>query len=149
MGKQITRSRRRGFTLVELLIVIGIIAILAVTGLLSYRGSLERGRDARRRSDMKAVEGAFEQYFNENNEYDTNCAVMDGALPQGLPTDPLDPTFSYSYDCNPTAANLDYCVCAELEVAESGNDCNISCTYGALCIAGNTDLNFFCVSSLQ
>lgn len=49
------RYEQRGFTLVELLIVIVVIAILAAITLVAYNGISERARDARRVNDIQTI----------------------------------------------------------------------------------------------
>lgn len=62
-----TSNNRQGFTLVELMIVISIIAILAVVGLTIFSGTQSRARDARRQSDIQAIEKALEAYKVPNS----------------------------------------------------------------------------------
>ena len=64
--------KQKAFTLIEVLVVVGIIGILASMGVASYTRALRNGRDARRKSDMRDVAAALEQYWAEN----------DGQLPQ-------------------------------------------------------------------
>ena len=56
-------QKRRGFTIVELLIVIVIIAILAAITIVAYNGMQERARDAQRLKDMKTIETALRLYL--------------------------------------------------------------------------------------
>ena len=60
---------RKGFSLIELIIVISIIAMLAgvVTPKLSSR--MLQARDARRLSDVQTVRGAIEQYYQDKGVY--------------------------------------------------------------------------------
>lgn len=58
-----------GFTLVELLIVISIIAILTVIGLTTYAGVQKNARDARRKDDLRAIKVALELYYQTNKTY--------------------------------------------------------------------------------
>lgn len=62
----------KGFTLIELLVVISIIAILLAVATVSYTNSQEKGRDSRRKSDLKAVQQALELYFQQNGKYPAN-----------------------------------------------------------------------------
>jgi prepilin-type N-terminal cleavage/methylation domain-containing protein len=57
----ITRS---GFTLLELLVVISIIVILITLGLSSFATAQKKGRDAKRKSDIKEIQTALEQYYS-------------------------------------------------------------------------------------
>lgn len=57
--KKILRSYA-GFTLVELLVVVAIIAILSVIGLTLFSGAQKNARDARRKADVDAVASALE-----------------------------------------------------------------------------------------
>src|SRR3989344_8318612 len=100
--------RKRGFTLIELLVVISIIGILSgivVAGLNSARvGS----RDSDRISDLKNIQLALAQYYNDNGHYpcqldDTNVQSNPGCTPKfsgnymsSLPVDP-DTGNYYSY----------------------------------------------------
>ncbi len=54
----------RAFTLLELLVVIGIIGILVGLGAASYSTAQKKARDSKRKSDMKAIQNAFEQYYS-------------------------------------------------------------------------------------
>ena len=61
--------KQRGFTIVELLIVIVVIAILATTTIVAYNGIQVRARDARRTSDIASILKGLETYKVLNNEY--------------------------------------------------------------------------------
>lgn len=55
----LNRRNHTGFTPVELLIVIVVIAILATIAILAYNGIQERARDAQRMSDFAAIKQAL------------------------------------------------------------------------------------------
>lgn len=56
----ISTYRKHGFTIVELLIVIVVIAILAAISVVAYNGIQQRARDSQRKSDLAAIAKALE-----------------------------------------------------------------------------------------
>jgi len=62
-------AAQKGFTLVELLVVISIIAILSVIGITVFSGVQKSTRDARRKADLHAISLALEQYKVKNGTY--------------------------------------------------------------------------------
>lgn len=65
----------RGFTLVELIIVIVVIAILAAIMGLSLSKYQADARDAQRAADVTVISEHLERYYNENGEY-PSCQAM-------------------------------------------------------------------------
>ncbi len=79
----------RGFTLIEILVVISIIAILAVIGISVYSGAQGAARDGRRRSEVTSIARSIESakdYTTGVYKYDSTTAGND--FPKGLPDDP-------------------------------------------------------------
>ena len=59
------KLRKTGFTLVELLVVISIMAILTVVISSSFRTVQMKSRDARRKSDLGSISKALNMYYND------------------------------------------------------------------------------------
>ncbi len=60
---------RRGFTLIELVVVISILAILSGVLVPRVTNHLKAARDARRLADIKTVRSAIEQYYMDKGTY--------------------------------------------------------------------------------
>ena len=65
------KKSQQGFTLIEILIVVAIIAILASVVLVGLGPTQAQGRDARRISDLREVQTGLELYYNKNGVYPT------------------------------------------------------------------------------
>ena len=61
--------RNAAFTIIELLVIIGVIGVLATIGLVSYNGVQARARDTSRKSDLDRVADALAVYNNDNNNF--------------------------------------------------------------------------------
>lgn len=71
----------RGFTLIEVLIVVAIVAILTAIAVPNYTRYVERGRRAEARELLMRVAAAEERYYTNFNRYTDNIAA---AAPVGL-----------------------------------------------------------------
>ena len=138
---------RKGFTLVELLVVISILATLSALIVPNLMNAREKARDAKRKSDLRSIEKALELYrqdhnppsFPSNTEYD-NLSVGDvfkdsttGVVYlEKMPGDPLiDGKYYYS------ASGLTYTLaaCLENKIDVDVTDCpsNFSTRVGHTC----------------
>lgn len=74
------KNRIRGFTLVELMITVAIVAILASIAIPSYREQLRRGAVEEGLAELGRARIAAEQYFLDNRTYvDFNCTAFGSA----------------------------------------------------------------------
>ncbi|MAU34021.1 hypothetical protein CL689_00020 [Candidatus Saccharibacteria bacterium] len=85
---------QKGFTIVELLIVIVVIAILAAITIVAYNGIQASARDASRASSVAALKKGIELYNAENGSYPSfsGCSDNAGCAVSGLAT-PLVPKY--------------------------------------------------------
>ena len=70
-------NARRGFTIVELLIVIAVIGILVTISVVGFGKFQATSRDAQRVSKVTALVSGLEHYYNQNGEY-PSCADLAG-----------------------------------------------------------------------
>lgn len=65
----ISSNKTKGFTLVELLIVIVVIAILAAISIVAYNGVTNKARDDERASDARSILNAAAAYNADNDKW--------------------------------------------------------------------------------
>ena len=130
----------KGFTLLEMLVVIGIIAVLIGMGAVSYSTAQRKARDAKRKSDLKAIQNSLEQYYSIcAYQYPSNYGFLtSGSLVCGsqtvLSSAPKDP-LGQPYQCVGTCDASRYTICSpqvngtsrlETQNCTSGNECCIT-----------------------
>ena len=136
---------KKSFTLLEMLVVIGIIAILVSLGFASYSTVQKKARDAKRQGDLKAIQNSYEQYYSICNfKYPSALPASQSKLTATtaictsltadvdlitIPADPLGGDYQCVGTCDPAA----YTICPKdlgsgkyLET-ESCNSTNKSC----------------------
>lgn len=113
---------KKAFTLLELLVVIGIISVLVGLGTFSYSTAQKKARDTKRKGDLQATKNGLEQYYSicgfNYPTPDTNgvftsitCLSPSTAI---LPTVPVDPKTVTPYPCT-GCDGANYSLCATLE----------------------------------
>ncbi|HEX4333673.1 MAG TPA: type IV pilin protein [Usitatibacter sp.] len=68
-------SRQRGFTLIEVMIVVVIVAILAAIAIPNYRDYITRGRIVEATGGLGDARNKMEQFFQDNRTYPTGCQI--------------------------------------------------------------------------
>ena len=86
----IRRAGARGFTMIELLVVLALIVILATMGMSQYRTSVIHAREAVLKEDLFRMRDAIDQYYADKNQYPStlDALVTDGYMRQ-VPEDPF------------------------------------------------------------
>lgn len=65
------KNKAKGFTIVELLIVIVVIGILATLVIVTFTGIQQKARDSKRKTDLNALDSHAEAYYASNGYYPT------------------------------------------------------------------------------
>jgi type IV pilus assembly protein PilE len=77
-----TASRLAGFTLIEVMITVAVIAILAAVALPNYIEYVTRSKLVEAKTNLSDMRTRLEQYFLDNRAYPTTCAAYaSGAAP--------------------------------------------------------------------
>ncbi len=133
--------------MIELLVVIAIIGLLSGVVLASLGSAKTKGRDAKRVTEIGALQLTLEMYYDSNGEYpnsastaniQTALGVLVPSYAGALPDDP-DAAKNYYYISNAADNSSSYCLGAALEGTTNATDtCNspefpATACDGALC----------------
>lgn len=105
-----SRITKKGFTLIELIIVIAVISILIGIALPRFKGMREEGLVAQAKGELRTLQVAVETYYIHNSSYptagDTWQTALTGDSPQIIGTALIDPfsatsaQYGYALDTN-------------------------------------------------
>ena len=87
-------NNKKGFTLIEILIVVAIIAILASVVLVGLGPTQQSGRDARRLSDLQQIQNGLALYYNK-------CGYYPGTYTGAVPCTAFVASTGYASGANP------------------------------------------------
>jgi len=117
-------SDKKGFTLIEILIVVAIIALLSSVILVGLGTFRAKGRDSRRMADLREVQNGLELYFIKNGWY-PNASDWNGVTTAltgagiGVSVIPRDLSSGWSYGYCVFNNGLNYVIAAYLEDASN------------------------------
>lgn len=132
-------SKRYGFTLIELLVSISIIAVLSMIGLVMYSSVYKSSRDAKRKSDIKFIQSALEDYHADQIYYPfavTPGSALTSGTKKYMTEVPKDPSVSPNYSYIPSGTNCasdtpqnctSYCLYAKMEMPIPVTDSDVGC----------------------
>jgi len=123
--------KNKGFTLIELMVTVGIIAMLTAIAMVSFSGANKKARDGRRKSDLEKIRMALEMYRQEKGYYPELDTDLAPNYLQELPVGPRKDTYLYTRD---VGSSFRYTLDASVEDvgATTGNygvGCSGNCNY--------------------
>jgi len=83
-------GKRRGFTLLELLVVMAIIATLLTIAVPRYVRSLQRSREAVLMQDLTSLRESIDKFYGDTGKYPaTLAALVEKRYLRSIPVDPI------------------------------------------------------------
>ncbi len=123
-------KKNLAFTLLEMLIVVGIISLLMGVGVVSFSTAQKKARDAKKKSDLRAIQNALEEYYSVcGYKYPTSlgtkiaCSNPSAEIMNPIPTNPKTGKM-YSNDPSETTVTMSsdgssYEICVSLETSST------------------------------
>ncbi|MDK2836344.1 MAG: type pilus assembly protein PilA, partial [Thermosediminibacterales bacterium] len=98
----------KGFTLIELIVVIAVLGILATLVVPRVVGVKADAEDKAGKANLKIVKNALERYYAENGEYPDTLADLTPNYLEAEPKKPNGDDYSYDPDSNDDGTKDDY-----------------------------------------
>jgi general secretion pathway protein G len=90
LDRRLRRRATRGFTLIELVVVLAIVALLLTLATPRYFHSIDKSKETILKSNLAATRDALDKYYGDNAKYpDTLAALVEKKYLRSLPFDPI------------------------------------------------------------
>lgn len=84
-----TSNVQRGFTLIELMVVVTIIGILAGIALVNVRGANQKAQEAALRADLHEMRKAIDDYYADKQKFPSDLKELVPHYLRAIPKDPI------------------------------------------------------------
>jgi len=130
---------RKGFTLVEIMIVVAIIALLAAIAIPNLLRARVNANEANAQATLRTISTAAESFAGANaGNYPTAITDLTGANPPYLNANPIGTSQGYTFACGTLAATGYSCTAAAASCNNTGNNDYTMTTGGVLTSAACT-----------
>lgn len=127
--------RQRGFTLIELMVTVAVVAILAAIALPSFLGQLQKSRRSDGKQALVAVAQNMEKYFTENARYTT--AAGNATCPGSAVV--VSPSPETYYAITGACTDNTFTLTATAQGAQASDTHCATLTYTSLQVKGGTN----------
>lgn len=124
-------TKKFGFSLVELLVVISIIATLTAILLPNFMGARERARDAQKIQDIGSIKNALRLYYNDNRQYPVGSNLT-SFVGTGMTNYMTIGNVGYTFAYTQTNGGDGFWLCVNLESGFGDDDTSSQVKCGAM-----------------
>ncbi len=139
-------QKSKGFTIIELLVVVAIIAVLTGIVLVNVTSYINKGKDAAIKANLSTVLTNSAVYYDTNGNYSSFCTSANFTVPESAILSANNGTAGTNTKCVGTATAT--CACATLKVTsgnvycvdstgykkETTNTCALACPVAGACV---------------
>lgn len=111
-------QRSKGFTIIELLVVVAIIAVLTGIVLVNVTSYINKGKDAAIKGNLSTILTNGAVFYDANANYTGFCGNSYVTVPQGAIT-----AAGGAFTCTVNATNTAWCACSTLKVTAGNTFC--------------------------
>jgi type IV pilus assembly protein PilE len=129
------KTRQRGFTLIEIMIVVVIVSILAAIAFPNYQNYTREARRSDAHNTLMTLSNNLEKFYSDNNRYTTDPTVM------GYPADPIispDGNYSVAIAAGADGIAVSYVATATAVGVQANDTGCATITYSSTGLKGST-----------
>ena len=122
MKLQTLKKKKKGFTLLELLVVLAILAILIAIAIPVYKNQKEKAAITAHNANVRVLETAVESYRQDHGEYPKNVDALKGNYIKSVPKVPASENVKLkgkSYEIDKKNGNI---IPGEIDPSEKKSD---------------------------
>lgn len=157
ISRSLSARSQGGFTLIELMIVVAIVAVLAAIGIPSYRQHAMKSNRAAAEAFLQQVANRQEQYVLNARVYTNNMASLKLGVPDNVFNNytvtinvPSTPPSYYTITAVPTGGQVNDTVCGNIALDQAGTkgaQCTVDGTNNVVLNTSTTPATMQCVAT--